>query len=89
MKTTRYFDEQVLRKRSYLRLELCEKVVQAPLRKEIQTDGRIRLWAAVPELGGRFLRVILLDDGETLHNAFLDRDFQPGLTDKPSKEEDR
>jgi hypothetical protein len=32
MKTTRYFDEQVLRKRPYLRLEWCERVIGDPLR---------------------------------------------------------
>ncbi len=29
------------------------------------------------ELGGRYLRVILLSDGETVHNAFFDRGFKP------------
>jgi hemin uptake protein HemP len=37
---------------------------------EVQSDGRIRKWARIPEVG-KFLRVILLDDGETVHNAFL------------------
>ena len=26
--------------------------------------------------GNRALRVILLEDGETVHNAFFDRDFE-------------
>jgi len=34
-------------------------------------------WGALPELGPRVLRVITLADGETVHNAFLDRDFKP------------
>lgn len=75
MKTTRYFREQVLRKRPYLRVEWCERIVDKPLATETQTDGRIRYWGEVPELGGRILRVVLLGDGETLHNAFPDRDF--------------
>jgi hypothetical protein len=25
----------------------------------------------------KYLRVVLLADGETVHNAFFDRDFQP------------
>ena len=29
------------------------------------------------EAGNRFLRVVLLADGQTVHNAFFDRDFQP------------
>lgn len=76
MKTTRYFREQVLRKRPYLTQSLCERVVASPLKSEVQTDGRVRYWAAVPELDGRVLRVVVLEDGETLHNAFLDRDYQ-------------
>ena len=40
--------------------------------EEIQTDGRIRRWAQIKEADGRFLRVILLPDGKTVHNAFFD-----------------
>ena len=76
MKTTRYFREQVLRKRPYIRLEWCERILAQPLAKMVQSDGRIRFWGTVPELGGRVLRVVTLADGETLHNAFPDRDFK-------------
>jgi len=75
VKTTRYFEEQVLRKRTYLRREWCEQVLRAPVRREVQSDGRIRHWAQVDGLGGRFLRVVTLADGETVHNAFPDRCF--------------
>jgi hypothetical protein len=34
---------------------------------EIQTDGRIRKWAKIQEVD-KYLRVILLEDGETIHN---------------------
>jgi hypothetical protein len=74
--TTRYFREQVLRKRPYLRLEWCAAVLAAPLVRETQADGRIRHWALVSELG-RYLRVVTLDDGQTIHNAFIDRNFRP------------
>ncbi len=77
MKTTRYFEEQVLRKRPYIRQEWCERIAAKPLARAVQLDGRIRLWGRVPELQGRVLRVIILEDGETLHNAFLDRSFVP------------
>ena len=76
MKATRYFEEQVLRKRPYIRREYCEKIVVRPLPREIQADGRIRFWGRGPELGDRVLRVVTLEDGETLHNAFLDRGFR-------------
>ena len=75
MKTTRYFEEQVLRKRPYLQREWCLAVLAKPLVREVQGDGRIRFWGIIPELGGRALRVVTLADGETVHNAFPDRDF--------------
>jgi len=42
---------------------------------KIQYDGRIRKWSYVEE-AGKYLRVILLEDGETIHNAFFDRSFK-------------
>lgn len=75
MKTTRYFREQVLRKRPYIRLEWCELALQAPVHREAQPDGRTRHWVFVAELG-KYLRVVTLEDGETVHNAFADRDFR-------------
>lgn len=44
-------------------------------KEEVQSDGRIRRWAKIKEFEQRWLRVILLEDGETVHNAFFDRDF--------------
>lgn len=76
MKTTRYFEEQVLRKRPYIRREWCERIVVNPLKREQQADDRIRFWGLVPEFGRRALRVITLSDGETIHNAFPDRNFR-------------
>ena len=37
----------------------------------------IRRWILVPEAENRYLRVVLLADGETVHNAFFDRRFVP------------
>jgi hypothetical protein len=53
------------------------RVVEAPEHEYIQEDGRIRRWARIPEATGRYLRVVLLPDGETVHNAFFDRGFEP------------
>ena len=83
MPTTRYFEEQVLRKRSYLTREMCEAVIAAPLKIAPQDDGRIRHWGAATlpkETGERILRVITLADGETIHNAFPDRNFVKDAT---------
>ena len=75
MKTTRYFENEILRKRPFLRREWCEQALRHPVRTEVQADGRIRHWLFVPELG-KYLRVVTLADGETVHNAFPDRDFK-------------
>lgn len=71
VKTTRYFEEQVLRKRPYLRREWCESVIKNPLKREVQPNGGL-----VPDLHERALRVVTLQDGETVHNAFPDRNFK-------------
>jgi len=78
LKTTRYFEEQVLRKRPYIQREWCGQVIAAPVRREVQADGRIRFWGRIVMAGEtrqRFLRVVTLADGETVHNAFFDRNF--------------
>ena len=49
--TTRYFRQQVLRKRPYLRVEWCERVLLNPLRREDQPDSRVRYWGFIPERG--------------------------------------
>lgn len=75
MKMTRYFREQVLKRRSYIKLEWVKRALEDPIRKQVQEDGRIRFWAEIPQLNGKFLRVITLPDGVTIHNAFPDRGF--------------
>ena len=75
MKTTRYFEEQVLRKRPYLKREWCERALLHPRRIELQDDGRIRHWVFIEETG-YYLRVVTLADRETVQNAFPDRDFE-------------
>jgi hypothetical protein len=76
MKTTQYFD--YTRKRPYrahIKEDWIKTVVENPAKVEVQSDGRIRKWARIKE-AGKYLRVILLDDGETVHNAFFDRSFK-------------
>ena len=63
--------------RAIIRDEWIDRVISNPVREEIQRDGRIRRWARIAEMDDRYLRVILLPDGETVHNAFFDRSFQP------------
>jgi hypothetical protein len=78
MKFTQYCQAMRSRPdRAFIRDEWILRVIKSPVREVIQQDGRIRRWAAIPEMDGRFLRVILLPDGETVHNAFFDRSFTP------------
>ncbi|MBK9006700.1 MAG: hypothetical protein IPM31_06860 [Anaerolineae bacterium] len=77
MKTTQYFQYTRQRPdRAVIQDEWIERVIRNPLREEIQSDGRIRRWARIAEMENRALRVILLEDGETVHNAFFDRNFK-------------
>ena len=55
--------------------EWIQRAATAPVREVVQADGRIRRWAQIPERVGRYRRVVLLADGETVHNAFFDRGF--------------
>ena len=78
MKTTRYFETVRLRPdRADIRDEWISSTAEHPEHQRVQSDGRIRRWAKVGEAGGRWLRVVLLADGETVHNAFFDRGFEP------------
>ena len=76
MKSTRYFKERVLFKRTYLKEEWCKKAIKEYIKKEIQEkDKRIRFWIFLKE-EQKYLRVVTLEDGETVHNAFFDRSFK-------------
>lgn len=63
--------------RASIEPEWIQRVIDHTEREGVQADGRIRRWASVPEAEGKYLRVILLPDGETVHNAFFDRRFVP------------
>lgn len=74
---TEYFENEVLRKRQYLKKEWCERILDDPIRVEPQEHNRFRFWGLIEELEGRYLRVITLEDKVTIHNAFPDRRFKP------------
>ena len=74
---TDYFENEDLRKRPYLKKEWCIRVIEHPLKTELQELNRYRFWAAIEELEGRILRVVTLEDKTTIHNAFPDRGFKP------------
>jgi hypothetical protein len=77
MKSTQYFRYSRQRPdRAIIKDEWIEQVIQNPIRTEMQSDGRVRKWARIAAMENRALRVILLEDGETVHNAFFDRSFK-------------
>jgi len=59
-----------------IKAEWIQYVMNNPEREYIQADGRIRRWAKIDENESRYLRVILLPNGETVHNAFFDQGFK-------------
>ena len=76
MEFTQYFLHTRTRPdRASIKLEWIESVVKNPEREEVQSDGRIKKWGYIEE-EEKYLRVILLDDQKTIHNAFFDRRFK-------------
>lgn len=56
-------------RRPYLKIEWIEHVQNNPIRTEVQ-------WGYIAEMD-KYLRVVMEPDGETVHNAFFDRRFEP------------
>jgi hypothetical protein len=76
MKFTNYFKyTQQRQDRIDIKPEWIEFVFNHPESEQIQSDGRIRRWAFIEE-ASKFLRIVILEDNETVHNAFFDRSFQ-------------
>ena len=76
MKYTQYF--LYTRKRPdrvAIKDEWIQRAISKPIQTEVQSDGRMRKWVKIQE-ANKYLRVILLPDGETVHNAFFDRDYK-------------
>lgn len=71
---TAYFENQVLRKRPYLRKEWCIRIIEQPLSIEVQPDNRIRFWGRIEEFGDRVFRVVTLGDGVQYTMRFLIED---------------
>ena len=78
MRFTGYFETVRQRAdRFFIALEWIQRVIDDPTREILQEDGRIRLWGPIVEMDGRYLRVVLLPDRITVHNALFDRRFRP------------
>ena len=78
MKTTAYFRTFRNRPdRAIIKDDWISRAMKSPENEIIQDDGRIRRWVRIPEMDNRYLRVVFLSDGETVHNAFFDRGYKP------------
>lgn len=76
MKFTNYFKHTQLREdRRDIKSKWIEQVFEQPEKEEIQSDDRIRRWAKIKEVD-KYLRIVVLEDKETIHNAFFDRSFK-------------
>jgi hypothetical protein len=75
---TRYFALEVMARPDRRDIDFADvsRAIALPARKERQPDGRVRHWYWVAERQ-RWLRVVTETDGETVHNAFWDRNFEP------------
>jgi hypothetical protein len=74
---TQYFAQVRKRPdRQDIRDEWIARVIRKPEAELAQADGRVPRWAMIPEAGGKYLRVVLLEDKETVHNVFFDRRFR-------------
>ncbi len=79
MKTTKYFEFTRKRPdRSGIKDEWIMKTIESPIETTEQSDGRFKKWSYIEEVD-KYLRVILLEDGETIHNVFFDRSFKRGV----------
>jgi hypothetical protein len=76
MKFTEYFKyRRTQPDREWIEVEWIKRVIDSPEHQTVQDDGPVRLWARIEEANNKWLRVVVLEDGETVHNAFFDRSF--------------
>jgi hypothetical protein len=77
VKTTEYFLRNMRKSdRSWIKMEWIERTLNNPEWENEQKDGRFQRRARIPEANNRVLRVVVLPDGETVHNALFDRSFK-------------
>ncbi len=80
MKTSGHFDDDVSKRsdRVDIKDEWVELARDDPEFKEFQENGRVKHWIFVPGVKRR-LRIVLLEDRETVHTKHWDRGFPKQL----------
>ncbi len=74
MKLSKHYINYTAKVRDYLSLDLCEYVIENPIRTQVQKDGRTRYWAYI-EKYKKYLRVVVEKDGQEILTAHFDRNF--------------
>ncbi len=76
MKFSNYFHHTRSRNdRKDIDIKWIEETFSLPEKEVVQLDGRIRRWRHIGEVD-KYLRIVILEDKETIHNAFFDRSFK-------------
>ena len=60
--------------RPEIRREWCDAILRMHDKEVQQDDGKYQMWGYIAE-AGKYLRVITLEDRETVDNAFFDRSY--------------
>lgn len=75
---TRYcaFEVMARAERRFITPDMVVAVLDNPVKRLVQPNGRVRYWGLVREIGG-YLSVVTLADGETVHTYYVDEEFRP------------
>ena len=55
--------------------EMCRQVIRSPIEVEQQANGYFRFWGYF-ESEGKYVRVVTLEDRETIETAHWDRNYK-------------
>lgn len=75
LKYSKYFITDVVNRRPYLTEEMIMQVIVHYEYKFLQLNGRTSLFGYIFEYK-KYLRVVVLDDEETIMNAYFDRGYK-------------
>ena len=75
MKFSDHFEFYSSKVRPYLTKDLCERIVENPIKIKKQANGRTRYWGW-SDTFNKYIRVVVLEDNETILTAHFDRNFK-------------
>ncbi|HEX7140726.1 MAG TPA: hypothetical protein VF219_22935 [Vicinamibacterales bacterium] len=73
MKTDEHSERRLRDRR--IKREWCERILANPIEVRQQENGMYQMWGFVVEMG-KYLRIVMLEDKETLHTAHPDRRYK-------------